>query len=224
MNASHLLRGGFLWLLALSKAASTPHPHPSPDHAGSTGSAPQTTPAAPFPLLLFACYPQGRGEGEERGSRRKRRTGDTGGRITHADAGSRAGVRSAVAEEAAALLTRLQQGAALAALAGAHQTAGTVVQHRSHPGGAGWRHFGTPGRTLGGTALVGSDLARAGQEGQSSQQGRSKAERPGPRTGAALEGKVTRGTGGVRRSPVPGHGTAGRPGQCTAWADSAHSA
>lgn len=206
------------------KLQAPPTPTPPQDHAWSTVSAPQTSPAAPFPLLLFACYPQGRGEGEERGSRRERRTGDTGGRITHADAGSRAGVRSAIAEEAAALLARLQQGAALAALAGAHQTAGTVVQHRSHPGGAGWRRLGTPGRTLGGTALGGSDLARAGQERQSSQQGRSKAERPGPRARAALEGKVTRGTGGVRRSPVPGHGAAGRPGQCTAWADSAHSA
>lgn len=86
----------------------------------------------------------------------------------HADAGSRAGVRSAVAEEAAALLARLQQGAALAALAGAHQTAGAVVQNGSHPGGAGWRRLGTPGRALGGTALGGSDLPQdlEQQEGQ----------------------------------------------------------
>lgn len=86
----------------------------------------------------------------------------------HADARSRAGVGSAVAEEAAALLAWLQQGAALAALAGAHHTAGAVVQHGSHPGGAAWRRLGTPGRTLGGTALGGRDLSQdvEQQEGQ----------------------------------------------------------
>lgn len=88
---------------------------------------------------------------------REKRASGGGGKITHADASSSAGVRSAVAEEAAALLARLHFRAAVAPLAGAHQTARAVVQHCSHPGGASRRRLGARG-----WARVGAALSRSG--------------------------------------------------------------
>lgn len=85
----------------------------------------------------------------------------------HADSSLGAGVRSAVTEEAAALLARLHLRAAVAALAGTHQTARAVVQHRSHPGGARRRRLGAPGWAWVGAALSGRDLSQEMEEQES---------------------------------------------------------
>lgn len=118
--------------------------------------------------LLYLHYyylrisPSGKGEEEERvgscSQRRERRPSCGGGRITHADASLSAGVRSAVAEEAAALFARLHLRAAVAALAGAHHTARAVVQHCSYPGGASRRCLRALGRARDGAAGSRSDL------------------------------------------------------------------
>lgn len=71
----------------------------------------------------------------------------------HAYASLVAGVCTAVTVEAAALVAGLQLGAALPALAGAHQTAGAAVQHRAHPRGASRRCSGALERARGLTAL-----------------------------------------------------------------------
>lgn len=176
------LRAGFLsgfWRLPKAASTRTP-PRPRPYLAHSKRSTNITYCTI---TIIIICTPLSGKRRRGKGSLREQRAGGAGGRITHADAGSRAGVRSAVAEEAAALLARLQERAALAALAGAHQTAGAVVEHGPHPGGAGWRRLGTPHGTLGGTALGRSDLVQAGR-GESSQQERSKAEPVGHRARA----------------------------------------
>lgn len=85
----------------------------------------------------------------------------------HADASPSAGVRSAVAEEAAALLARLHFRAAVAPLAGAHQAARAVVQHGSHPGGTSRRRLGARGWARVGAALSRSGLSQEVEEQES---------------------------------------------------------
>ena len=116
-----------------------------------------------------------------------------GGRFTHADASLGAGVRSAVAEEAAALLAWQQHRAALAALASADQAAGAVVQHRSNPGGAGRRLWGARGRARGGATLSRSDLGA----GKTRRRNFSSGSLESPVSQGSSRGfaqKVTRGT------------------------------
>lgn len=97
---------------------------------------------------------------------------------THADAGGSAAVLgAAVAVEAAALVAGQQRGAALAALPGADQAAGTAVQHGRHPRGA--------ARRLGRAAPAAGPRTRrlpaAHLRGQSGPRGARSRGRPGRR-------------------------------------------
>lgn len=155
----------------------------------------------------------GRGKDRKKGaapaSRRERSDVEGAGLPTHADSSLGAGVRSAVTEEAPALFAGLQLGAAVAALAGTHQTAGAVVQHRSHPGGAGRRRLGAPGGARVWAALSRSDLKGRGR-GEKEENLSAGSIRQSDPAGRYLK---------VRHLLVPRDGGAGKPGRGTAWAD-----
>lgn len=194
MDASHLRGQGklSLWLGAPPEAPGAPS-----EHAWHPVKCFTHIPYCILISVSVCASPSGKREAEARkvggSSRRPRATA----RVTHADAGPGAGVRSAVAEQAAALLARLHLGAAVAALAGAHQAAGAGVQHRSDPGGAGRRRLGAQGRARGGTALSRSDLG-AGETRRSAV------------SGGTVEGAATRGRGRGRlgRQSSPGGASA----------------
>lgn len=141
---------------------------------------------------MIICASRSGKEGQEKRGQPQpqREVRGGGGRVTHADSSLGAGVRSAVTEETAALLAGFQLRAAVAALAGTHQAARAVVQHRSHPGGAGRRHLGAPGRAGVWAALSRSHLG-AGEKRRNLSAGSIRQSDP---AGAAQEGKVTRHT------------------------------